>query len=111
MAATARLLRPTGFASLRRRSEWAAFIWRARENAPNAEWKVPPEKVALLRTTPRIVTGTDESTCCMAWKTPMSWGIESKPHECTSRVPLAAAVAWWRSHIWSTNSGSPVRST
>ncbi len=86
------------------------FIWPTRENAPIAEWKVPPEKAALLRSMPRIRTGTPSGSCCTVNSAPRSCGIESKPQACTSRAPVSTARAWWATYIRSTNSGSPVRS-
>ncbi len=44
------IARPPGRCSARRRSFEAATVWRARAKALIAEWKVPPEKLALLRT-------------------------------------------------------------
>ena len=46
-----------------RRAAIASRIWRALEKAPIAEWKVPPENVALERATPRIVTGPVAPSC------------------------------------------------
>ena len=64
LPATARDRRPSGRGSARRRSCTTAFVWRAREKAVIAEWKVPPENVALARATPRTATGPRAWNCC-----------------------------------------------
>ena len=104
-------VRRRAWPSARRRAEVASFIWRGRDIAFIAEWKVPPENMPLARTTPRTVTGPDALSCCTVKRAPRSCGIESKPQACTIRAPVRSAVAWWATYIRSTNSGSPVRST
>ena len=84
--------------------------WRTRENCVTAEWNVPAEGLPPARTNPRTTSGTPSGSCSTVNSTPRSCGIESKPHACTSRAPVATAVAWWRTYMRSTNSGSPVRS-
>ena len=59
-----------------------------------AEWKVPPEKVPLLRTRPRIRIGTSSGSCCTVKKAPRSCGTESNPHACTILAPVATARSW-----------------
>ena len=60
----------------------------ARENAPIAEWKVPPETMPADRTTPRICTGPEAPSCCTVNSAPRSCGIESNPQACTIRAPV-----------------------
>ena len=41
-----------------------------------------------------IEIGTPSGSCSTVNCTPRSYGIESKPHECTSRAPLRSACSW-----------------
>ena len=57
----------------------------------SAEAKVPPESVALLRTMPRIRSGTPGGSCWTVNIAPRSCGMESKPQACTIRAPVSTA--------------------
>ena len=76
------------------RSAATCRAWRPRATWPSAEWNVPPEKAALVRTTPRTSSGTPRGSRWTVWSTPRSCGIESKPAAWMIRAPVRSACSW-----------------
>ena len=89
----------------------ASLARRRRAITPTAERIVPPETAPRAITYADSAIGTSSGSCDTVHRAPSSWGIESKPHECTIRAPVDVASASYFRYMRSTNSGSPVRST
>ena len=86
----------------------AAIVWRRIESI------VPPERPPRRRRTKSTVSVSSPAPSSRATRavsqTPMSEGIESKPHEWTTRAPERWATSWNASAESRTKSTSPVRS-
>ena len=112
LPATALDERPSGRGSTLRRAIIASRICRARENAPIAEWKVPPEGMragaddAAHRDRPLRGQLLDRVVGAEVVRDRVEAAGVHDPG-----AGLLRRSAWCATYIRSTNSGSPVRST